>query len=96
MNARKIVIVCVGVVLIAPMLFVVLLCNCRQPLLSPEVPIAGSPAEVRVKAVERNPVAAVVAVTPNASRVIAIICGKDPATANRYEERNSLGDCPHS
>jgi hypothetical protein len=40
------------------MLFVVLLCNCRQPLLSTEVPIAGSPVEVHIKAVERNPVAA--------------------------------------
>jgi hypothetical protein len=45
------------------MLFVVLLCNCRQPLLSPEVPIAGSPVEVHIKAVERNSAANVALAT---------------------------------
>ena len=62
--------------------------NRQQPALPPDVPLAASPAEVRVKAVERNPVAAVVTAAPAASRAVAIICGKDPATSNRYEARN--------
>ena len=62
--------------------------NRQQPALPPDVPLAASPAEVRVKAVERNPVAAVVTAAPAASRAVAIICGKDPATSNRYEVRN--------
>ena len=60
----------------------------RQSVPLPEVPEAQAPAEVRVKAVERNPVAAVVTAAPDASRAVAIICGKDPATSNRYEARN--------
>ena len=35
--------------------------NRRQPLPPPDVPVAASPAEVRVKAVERNPAAVVAA-----------------------------------
>ena len=60
----------------------------RQPAPLPEVLEAQAPAEVRIKAVERNPVAAVVTAAPDASRAVAIICGKDPATSNRYEVRN--------
>ena len=53
---------------------------------SPEVPVAQTPAEVRVKAVERNP--AVAAAAPDASRAVATVCGADEATADRYEARN--------
>ena len=60
--------------------------NRRQPLPPPDVPVAASPAEVRVKAVERNP--AVAAAAPDASRAVAIVCGADEATADRYEARN--------
>ena len=60
----------------------------RQPVSKPEAPVVQTPAEVRIKAVERNPVAAVVTAAPDASRAVAIICGKDPATSNRYEARN--------
>ena len=60
--------------------------NRRQPAPPPEVPVAAAPAEVCVKAVERNP--AVAAAAPDASRVVAIVCGMDEATADRYEVRN--------
>ena len=55
----------------------------------PEVSVADAPAEVRVKAVKRNSVAANVATAaPDVSCAVAIICGKDSATADRYEARN--------
>ena len=63
--------------------------RCRQPLLSQRIPIVSSPAEVRVKAVERNSAANVATAVFDVSRAVVIICGKDPATANRYEERNN-------
>ena len=54
MNMLKVVIVCVVAVFSAASLFVTLLGNRRRSSLLPEVPIVASPAEVRVKAVERN------------------------------------------
>ena len=62
----------------------------RQTVPLPEVPVAQTPAEVRVKAVERNSAANVATAAPDASRAVAIICGKDPATSNRYEARNDV------
>ena len=56
----------------------------QSPL--PIVPMP--PAEVRVKAVERNPAAVVATAAPDASRAVAIVCGADEATADRYETRN--------
>ena len=61
--------------------------NRQQPGPPPEVPVAASPAEVRVKAVERK-------IEPSdhevveASTAVAIVCGADPTTADRYEARN--------
>ena len=53
------------------------------------MPVAVPVAEVRVKAVKRNSVATnVVTVASDVSRAVAIICGKDSATAGRYEARN--------
>ena len=86
MTKRLIVIVCGTVLLIAVAVVVAL--RKRQPMSKPEAPVAQTPAEVRIKAVERNPVAAVVTAAPDASRSVAIICGKDSATSNRYEVRN--------
>ena len=86
MNRRIIAIACGTALLIAAAVVVALRERQQAPL--PEVPEAQAPAEVRVKAVERNPVAAVVTAAPDASRAVAIICGKDPATSNRYEARN--------
>ena len=89
MNMLKVVIVCVVAVFSAASLFVTLFGNRRRSSLLPEVPIVASSAEVCVKAVERNSVATnVVTVASDVSRAVAIICGKDSATADRYEERN--------
>ena len=91
MSRWLIVFVCGAVLLIAAAVAVGIVSrNRQQPLSPPDVPVAALPAEVRVKAVKRNSVAANVATTaPDVSRAIAIICGKDSATADRYEERNN-------
>ena len=55
MNRPKIVTVCGAALLIAAAVAVVVASrNRRQPAPPPEVPLAASPAEVRVKAVERK------------------------------------------
>ena len=54
MHGRFIVIVCVTSMLIAAAVAVVVASRNRQPALPPDVPVAASPVEVRVKAVERN------------------------------------------
>ena len=61
--------------------------NRRQPAPPPDVPVAASPAEVRVKAVERKPEPSDHEVI-EASTAVAIVCGADAATADRYEARN--------
>ena len=59
MSRRMLVIVCGTVLLIAVVVVVVVaLRNRQQPAPPPDVPVAQTPAEVRVKAVERNPAAA--------------------------------------
>ena len=89
MIKRMIVIFSGSVLLIAAAVAVVVaLRNRRQPLPPPDVPVAALPAEVRVKAVERNPAAVVATAAPDASRAVAIVCGADEATADRYEVRN--------
>ena len=85
-NRRKIVIVC-GTALLIPAAVVVALREQRQPLPPPDVPVAASPAEVRVKAVERKPEPSDHEVI-EASSAVAIVCGADPTTADRYEARN--------
>ena len=56
---KRLVIVIFGTALLiaAAVAVVVALRSRRQPALPPDVPAAASPAEVRVKAVERNPAA---------------------------------------
>ena len=88
LNRLNIVIVCGTALLIAAAVAVVVASrSCQQPA-PPDVLVAAYSAEVCVKAVERNPVATVATAAPDASRAVAIICGKDPATSNRYEARN--------
>ena len=83
-----IVIVCGMALLIAAAVGVVVASrNHRQPLPPPDVPVAASPAEVRVKAVERKPEPMDHEVV-EASSAVAIVCGADPTTADRYEARN--------
>ncbi len=89
MTKRLIVIVCGTVLLIAVAVAVVVaLRNCQQPPTPPEVPVAASPAEVRVKAVERKSTTVARPNAATASRAVAIVCGADEATADRYEARN--------
>ena len=86
MKFRITVIVCGTVLLIAVAVVVAL--RERQPVSKPEAPVAQTPAEVCVKAVERNSVAATTTAAFDASRAVAIVCGADEATVDRYEARN--------
>ena len=60
----------------------------RQQAPLPDVPVAQTPAEVRVKAVERNSEPVAEGEVAAASGAVAIVCGEDEATADRYEARN--------
>ena len=62
--------------------------NRHQPAPPPEVPVAQAPAEVRVKAVERKTEPVEQGEVAAASGAVAIVCGEDAATADRYEARN--------
>ena len=88
MTRQLIVIVSVTALLIAAAVGVVVASrNHRQPAPPPDVPVAASPAEVRVKAVERKSEPSDHEVV-KASTAVAIVCGADSATADRYEARN--------
>ena len=84
---RLTVIVC-GTALLIAAAVVVALRERRQPLLSPEVPVAQTPADVRVKAVERKGEPVEQGEVAASSGAVAIVCGEDAATAGRYEARN--------
>ena len=88
MNRPKIVTVCGAALLIAAAVAVVVaLRNRQQPAPPPDVPVAVSPAEVRVKAVERKPEPSDREIV-EASTAVAVVCGADATTADRYEARN--------
>ena len=86
MTKWKIVAIC-GTVLLIAAAVVVALRERLQPVPLPEVPVVQTPAEVRVKAVERKPEPSDHEVV-EASAAVAIVCGADSATADRYEARN--------
>ena len=86
MTKRLIVIVCWAALLIAAAV-VVASRDRVQSLPLPSVPMV-SPAEVRVKAVERKAEPVEQEVGAVASGAVAIVCGMDEATADRYEARN--------
>ena len=89
MSRRMLVIVCGTVLLIAVVVVVVVaLRNRQQPAPTPNVPVAVSPAGVRVKAVERKAELVERGEIATASDAVAIVCGMDKATADRYEARN--------
>ena len=89
MNMLKIEAACITALLIVAAVGVAsALRNRRQIVPLPEVPVAQTPAEVRVKAVERKP-ETVERENVTASGAIAIVCGEDAATAGRYEARNA-------
>jgi hypothetical protein len=83
-----IVTVCGAALLIAAAVGVAALRNRRQPVPPPEVPVAATSTEVRVKAVERNSEPVADGEVAAASGAVAIVCGEDAATAERYEARN--------
>ena len=85
---RLIIIACWTVLLIAAVVGVAsALRNRQQPAPPPDVPVAASPAGVRVKAVERKPEPSDHEVV-EASTAVAVVCGADATTADRYEARN--------
>ena len=86
MHRWFIVIVCGAALLIAAAV-VAALRGRVQSLPLPSVPMV-SPAEVRVKAVERKAEPVEQEVGAVASGAVAIVCGMDEATADRYEARN--------
>src|SRR5574344_504698 len=86
MNRSSIVIVCGIALLITAVLLVVL--RERRPAPLPELRGAQTPAEVRVKAVERKGETIAEDEEATASAAVAIVCGADSATADRYEARN--------
>jgi len=85
-NRRMIAITCVAALLIAAAVVVAL--RERQPVQLPDVPVAASPAEVRVRAVERRVETLKQGEVVAASGAVAIVCGEDAATTDRYEARN--------
>ena len=86
MTKRKIGAVCGAALLIAVAVVVAL--RERQSAPPPEVPVAQTSAKVRVKAVERKMEPVAEGEVAAASGAVAIVCGEDAATAERYEARN--------
>jgi hypothetical protein len=76
-----------ALLLAAAVAVVVALRSCQQPAPPPDVPVAASPAEVRVKAVERKAEASGHEAI-EATAAVAVVCGADKATADRYVARN--------
>ena len=88
MNRLKIVNSSVAVLLIVVVVAVIAtLRNSPQPVPPPDVPVAVPVAEVRVKAVERKTEASGHEAI-EATAAVAVVCGADKATADRYEARN--------
>ena len=88
MKRPLIVIVCGTALLIAVAVAVIAaLRNRRQPAPPPDLSVAVPVAKVRVKAVERK-LEPLCHEAIEASGAVAIVCGADKATANRYEARN--------
>ena len=87
MTKWKIVAIC-GTVLLIAAAVVVALRERLQLVPLPEVPVAQTSAEVRVKAVERKAEPVSEGEEAAVSGAVAIVCGADKATADRYEARN--------
>ena len=87
MNRRLKVTVCGTALLIAAAVLVALR-ERQQAVPLPEVSVAQTPAEVRVKAVERKSAPVADGEVAAASGAVAIVCGVDEGTADRYEARN--------
>ena len=77
-----------GTALLIAAAVVVALHERRQTVPPPEVPVAQTTAEVLVKAVERKTGPVAEGELAAASGAVAIVCGEDAVTADRYEARN--------
>ena len=88
MNRLKIVTVCVMIAAAVAVAVAVASRSRRQPAPPPDVPVAVTPAELCVKAVERKAELVERGESAAASAAVAIVCGMDEATADRYEARN--------
>lgn len=86
MTKRVIVITCGTALLIAAAVVVAL--RERRPAPLPEAPVAVPTDKVRVKAVERKGETVWRGEVASASAAVAIVCGRDKATADSYEARN--------
>ena len=81
-------IVCGAVVLVllAAVVCVVVSCGHRQPARMPPVPMDTLlPDTIRVKSVVRKDVVHSPVVVSPTSRAVAVVCGDEPTTADRYE-----------
>ena len=88
MNMLKVVVTVCGAALLIAAAVVVASRGCRREVQLPEVPAEPASAEVRVKAVERKAEPVERGEVAAASGAVAIVCGEDAATADRYEARN--------
>ena len=92
MEIRAVVIIGgIALLLAAVVAVVVASRNRQQPAPPPDVPVSPCPTEVRIKAVERKPEPSDHEVI-EASAAVAIVCGADSATADRYEARNDADE----
>ena len=80
MMKKRLIVIVFGTVLLIAVAVVVALRE-RQPVSKPEASVAQTPAEVRVKAVERKAEPMDNGEVAAASGAVAIVCGEDAATA---------------
>ena len=78
----------VGVALLIAAAVLVAARNRRRPLPPPDAHVASTPRAVQVKAVEGKDEASAPFDAAEVSSAVAVVCGEDPATADRYEARN--------
>lgn len=93
MTKRKIGAVCgIALLIAAAVVVVTALRNRQQSASPPDAPVSPCPAEVRVKAVEVKVETAAEGEAATASAAVAIVCGEDATTADRYEARNDADE----
>ena len=80
-------IACVAAIVVVAVV-VVSSSNRSKSGIMPEVLVVQTPAEVRIKSVERKAEPVSEGEEAAVSGAVAIVCGEDAATAERYEARN--------
>ena len=82
-----------GAVLLVCVAILLALRSGRREAPLPSVPeVTGTSSEVRVKPVVPKDAARKSAVAVSASRAVAVVCGADEATTDRYEARNDADE----